>query len=94
MSDNVVVFLLASLTVSAFWLALVSVSSPRVGVVAADAVAHGTVAHAFAPHITPPPKQELTHPTDICSHHRDMPRAHSNGKLLHRATNLRKVLAG
>ena len=88
------VFRRASFTVSAFCPALVSVNSPRVGADAADAVAHGTVAHAFAPYITAPPKQELTHPTDICSHHRDMPRVQTIGKIVHRATNLRKVLAG
>ena len=94
MSDNVVVFRRASFTVSAFWLALVSVNSPRVGADDADAVAQGTVAHAFAPHITAPPKQELTHPTDICFHHRDMLRAQTIGKLLRRATNWAMALAG
>ena len=87
-------FLLASLTVSAFWLALVSVNSPRVGADDADAVAHGTVAHAFAPHITAPPTQELTHPSGICSHHWDMQRAQTIGKLLRRATNWAMALAG
>ena len=87
-------FRLASLTVSAFWLALVSVNSPRVVVVAADATAQGTVAHAFVPHITAPPMQELAHPTGICFHHWDMPRAQTIGKLLRRATSLAMALAG
>ena len=87
-------FLLASLTVSAFCPVVVSVSSPRVGADDADATAQGTVAHAFAPHITAPPTQDLARPTGICSHHWDMQQVHSIGKIAHRATNLRKVLAG
>ena len=50
-------FRLASFTVSAFCPALVSVSSPRVGAVAADATAQGTVAHAFAPYIYSAPNR-------------------------------------
>ena len=87
-------FRLASLTVSAFWLALVSVSIPRVGADDADATAQGTVAYGFAPYITAPPKQDSTHPTGTFSHHWDMQQAQTIGKLLHRATNSAMVLAG
>jgi len=94
MSDNVVVFRRASLTVSAFRAVVVSVTRPVAVVAVADATSHGIVAHAFAPHITEPPTQELTHPSGIFRHHWDMARAHPIGKTLHQAASLGMVLAG